>query len=72
MNKITEYKVIMAEVSTTINRDNRGNGISKKVNEAIQEGWQPLGGVMRESKFFFQAMVKTTSNNSEANYKDEA
>jgi len=33
--------------------------LSKEVNEAIQKGWTPLGGICYDSKgILFQAMIK--------------
>jgi len=48
-----EYKILA---------DTEPNLLEKRVNEHIQEGWQPLGGIAiptdNEGEFYFQAMIK--------------
>jgi hypothetical protein len=46
--KISEYRVIEAY----------GSDLAEKVNEAIGDGWIPLGGVALEGQSMHQAMVR--------------
>ena len=58
MNNLTSYTIIDgANLSQLIVR----------VNKAIQEGWKPIGGVTtsESSNYFYQAMVRIESANSE-------
>lgn len=48
MSRIVEYTIVMA--STT-------NRLETKVNEALEQGWQPYGPPFPHGESFFQAMV---------------
>ena len=60
MKKITDYKVILDDP------DNIWEGFTRKVQEHMKKGWQPLGGVSvvptpnhpPDSKSVCQVMVK--------------
>lgn len=44
-----EYRVLM---------DNSLQKIVEKVNQAIKDGWKPLGGVSADDGWFYQAITK--------------
>ena len=49
--KVVEYKVVADSSMLSL--------FEKEINKMIKEGWQPLGGMTRDSgTTFFQAMVK--------------
>ena len=67
-----QYKVIIEDPS----QGTMGGGameaattrLSEKVNESIQEGWEPLGGIAhsedrQENPYLLQAMIKRNISN---------
>jgi len=54
MNKIIEYKIVDDYLSE------RGveHELSTKVNNAIEDGWQPFGSFILINSTFYQPMVK--------------
>jgi hypothetical protein len=55
---IVEYKVITSQARGIFNPAKTGESLSQFVNEAIKDGWVPLGGVTLYNNLLFQAMVK--------------
>jgi len=55
---IVEYKIITAQAMGVLNPAKTGTSLSQFVNEAIKDGWVPLGGVTLYNNLLFQAMVK--------------
>lgn len=61
-----EYQVVTAK--SLIDRDELGiinhantfatPGLNTLVNQLLEEGWQPVGGVSRDEGIWMQAMVK--------------
>lgn len=55
---IVEYKVITAQAMGVLNPAKTGTSLAHFVNEAIKDGWVPLGGVTLYNNLLFQAVVK--------------
>ena len=51
-----QYKVIV--VGGLFSTKRALERLAKEVNDAIAEGWEPLGGVACDQMNFFQALIK--------------
>ena len=70
-----QYKVIIEDASQGVMgggaMESATSTLSEKVNEAIQEGWEPIGGIAhsedrQENPYLLQAMVNRNLNSSKA------
>jgi hypothetical protein len=58
MEKIKEYAIIHACIGDFPSHFDRGANLQKQVNDAIKNGWQPIGGVMVDAKGnMYQSMI---------------
>jgi hypothetical protein len=61
-----QYKILVQKAGSVVKTDfeEAGEALSRQVNEAIREGWEPKGGVTvgktsaTEVAYLLQAMVK--------------
>lgn len=49
---------ILVEASLDAFSKNRTKSLVEKVNEKINEGWKPMGGICIDGLSLYQAMVK--------------
>ncbi|MDB0030669.1 DUF1737 domain-containing protein [Opitutales bacterium] len=70
-----QYKVIIEDASQGVMgggaMESATSTLSEKVNEAIQEGWEPIGGIAhsedrQENPYLLQAMVNRNLNSPQA------
>ena len=68
-----QYKVIVEDASRGLMGDSGMETsiaiLADKVNEAIKDGWEPLGGIAhsenrQEDPFLLQAMIRRSSNSA--------
>lgn len=68
-----QYKVIVEDASRGLMSDSGMETsvaiLADKVNEAIKDGWEPLGGIAhsenrQEDPFLLQAMIHRSSNSA--------
>lgn len=57
------YRIVMKESTRNIPLEKTAEELSTEVNELIQEGWEPLGGIaagmrLGQYPFLAQAMLK--------------
>ena len=74
-----EYKIIVEDAGDVMGdsgMEASAANLSFKVNEAINEGWEPLGGVThsenrQENPFLLQTMIRSSKNPSAELSQDE-
>jgi hypothetical protein len=56
--QVSEYKVIVVRVLSVA----LAKQFENKVNKAISDGWQPVGGVAYAKRLMMQSMVRRSAN----------
>jgi hypothetical protein len=60
MDKINEYAIL---------RSQSVEGLTNAVNQAIDQGYESIGGITVQNEFLLQAMVKTGTDNRPAEFR---